>query len=236
MEKKKVIPKGLWFILIPIVLGVLYYFVVIDIWLKKPITGIYHHIVSVDSLRNEIRFFHDDYSFEFAGLRLGKTQKVSVFSIDSLRIVSSQEGVSGIPINPIRATPTFTLQGSPDFLTTDFAIAVGAKTTSQRFIKPMIIYQDVHHALVLHQTTHFDESDRMLSFISDSATVVWTAPQAILFPELELSPSNPTSKHPTIAKQLQTFVTRNSIVLSYNFIGFIIFDNSTGQERFYYHK
>ncbi len=236
MEKKRVIPKGLWFILIPTVLGVLYYFMVIDIWLKKPITGIYHNIVSVDSIRNEIRFFHDYYKFEFAGVRLGKTQKVSVFSIDSLRIISSREGVSGVPVKPIRATPTFTLQGSPEFLSTDFAIAVGTKTTTQRFIKPMILYQDAQHALVLHQTTHFDESDRMLSFISDSATVVWTAPQAILFPELELTPSNPTSKHPTIAKQLQTFATRNTIVLSYNSIGFLLFDKNTGQQRFYYHK
>lgn len=236
MEKKRVIPKGLWFILIPTVLGVLYYFVVIDIWLKKPITGIYHHIVSVDSLRNEIRFFHDDYAFQFAGLRLGKTQKVSVFSVDSLRVISSQEGTSTISSKRIETIRPFTLQGSPDFESTDFAIAVGTKTTTQRFIKPMIIYQDIQHALVLHQTTHFEESDRMLSFISDSATVLWTVPQAILFPELELSPTNPTSKHPTIAKQLQTFVTRNTIVLSYNSIGFLLFDKSTGQQRFYYHK
>jgi hypothetical protein len=236
MEKKRIIPKGLWFILIPTVLGVLYYFVVIDIWLKKPITGIYHNIVTVDSLRNEIRFFHDYYSFEFAGVRLGKTQKVSVFSIDSLRVISSKENISGVPEKSNKTTPTFTLQGSPDFLSTDFAIAVGTKTTTQRFIKPMIIYQDAHHALVLHQTTHFDESDRMLSFVSDSAAVVWTAPQAILFPELEVNPNITTSAYPVISKQLQTFSTKNSIILSYNFIGFIIFDKTTGQERFYYHK
>lgn len=236
MEKKRIIPKGLWFILIPTILGVLYYFVVIDIWLKKPITGIYHHIISVDSLRNEIRFFHDYYRFEFAGIRLGQTQKVSVFSVDSLRVLSSKENISGVPIKSKIPSPTFTLQGSPEFLSTDFAIAVGKTTTKQRFIKPMIIYQDAYNALVLHQTTHFDESDRMLSFISDSASVIWTAPQAILFPELELTPSNPTSKHPTIAKQLQTFATRNTIVLSYNSIGFLLFDKNTGQQRFYYHK
>lgn len=236
MQKKRLIPTGIWFILVPTFLGVLYYFVVIDIWLKKPISGVYHHIVSVDSLRNEIRFFHDDFGFEFAGMRLGRTQKISIFSIDTLRITSSKVGVSVIPPKQTKETPFFSLQGSPNFESTDFAISIGIKTTSQRFINPMILYQDTKQALVLHQTTHFAESDRMLSFISDSATVLWTAPQAILFPELELLPSNPSSAYPTIAKQLQTFATRNTIVLSYNSIGFLLFDKLTGQQRFYYHK
>lgn len=236
MEKKRIIPTGIWIVLVPTVLGVLYYFVVIDIWLKKPITGIYHHIVSVDSVQNEIRFFHDDYSFEFAGLRLGRSQKVSVFSLDSLRVISSKEGTSSISSKRIITIRPFTLQGSPNFESTDFAVAVGKKTTSQRFINPMILYQDTKQALILHQTTHFAESDRMLSFISDSATVLWTAPQAILFPELEANPSIPMSVYPTITKQLQTFLTRNTIVLSFNSIGFLLFDKVTGQQRFYYHK
>jgi hypothetical protein len=235
MKNSKKFPKGIWIILIPVVIGVLYYFVVIDIILKKQITGIYHHIVTVDTLRNEIHFLHDHFQFDFAGLQLGKSQEISIFSIDSLKVRKSYEGVKEVPKKG-KVIPSFSLQGSPNFESTDFAVAVGTKTTSQRFIKPMIIYQDPKFAMVLHQTTHFAESDRMLSFISDSALVLWTAPQAILFPELEVNPNIPTSAHPTIAKQLQTFSTKNSIILSYNFIGFIIFDKSTGQERFYYHK
>jgi len=237
MIKKRKIPLGLWVVIVPILLGIVYYFVVIGIILKKPILGDFHTVVSTDSLQNTLQFTHTTYAVDFGPFQIGSQETISVFSMEKLRILTSEPTNKTTDEKQIHQQKiTFALKGSPDFLATDFAIVVGDKTTKQRFIKPMILFQNQNTALVLHQTTHFDETDRMFSFMSDSAIVLWTAPQAILFPELESNPQKTNSLHPTIATSLRTFSSKTYITVSMDSVGFLVFNKNTGQLQFYYHK
>lgn len=111
------------------------------------------------------------------------------------------------------------------------AIAVTRLTPDIPYLDGLIVYKDDEIAVVLHQDRIGETARRSLTCVGADGRQRWTAPQAELFPQLELADSRPFSSMFFIKDKLAGARAGGLFVFKLQGAGMKAFDVASGQPR-----